>query len=57
MSPAPEVRVFFSPEGDVISRVIAIEAGANFNGNCKMGDTGNINVSAPSTKPEDTVKK
>jgi len=44
-------------QGDVISRVIAIEAGANFNGNCKMGDTGNINVSAPSTKPEDTVKK
>jgi len=44
-------------QGDVISKVIAIEAGSNFSGNCKMGDTGNINVSAPNTKPEDTTTK
>jgi cytoskeletal protein CcmA (bactofilin family) len=44
-------------QGDVISKVIAIEAGANFNGNCKMGDVGSINVSAPGSKPEDTTTK
>ncbi len=44
-------------QGDAISKVIAIEAGANFNGNCKMGDVGNINVSVPSSKPEDTTIK
>lgn len=44
-------------QGDVISKVIAIEAGANFNGNCKMGDAANINVSAPSPKQEDTTIK
>lgn len=44
-------------QGDVISKIISVESGAIFNGNCKMGDTGNINVSAPSIKSEDTVKK
>jgi len=44
-------------QGDVISKVIAIEAGAKFNGNCKMGDAGTSNISAQSLKPEDTMVK
>ena len=43
-------------QGDIFSKVVAIEAGANFNGNCKMG-----NESAKSSfeppKPQESVKK
>jgi len=44
-------------QGDIFSKIIAVESGAVFNGNCKMGDTGSFNVSSESTKSEDTVKK
>jgi cytoskeletal protein CcmA (bactofilin family) len=44
-------------KGDAFSKIISVESGAVFNGNCKMGDSVNINFSAESTKPEDTVKK
>jgi len=44
-------------QGDIFSKIIAVESGAVFNGNCKMGDTGSFNVSSESNKSEDTVKK
>jgi len=44
-------------QGDIFSKIIAVESGAVFNGNCKMGDSGNINLSSESSKPEDSVKK
>ncbi len=44
-------------QGDVFSKTISIESGAIFNGNCKMGDSVNINYSAESSKPQDTAKK
>jgi len=44
-------------QGDVFSKTLSVESGAVFNGNCKMGDSGNINFSADSLKPEDSVKK
>lgn len=38
-------------QGDIFSKIISVESGAIFNGNCKMGDLGNINVSAEGPKP------
>lgn len=44
-------------QGDIFTKIIAFESGATFNGNCKMGDSGNFNLSADNPKPEDTIKK
>ncbi len=44
-------------QGDIFSKIIAVESGAVFNGNCKMGDAGNINYSSESSKSDDTAKK
>jgi len=44
-------------QGDIISKTVSIEAGANFNGNCKMGDSNNIKPPSVTTKPEDSTKK
>jgi cytoskeletal protein CcmA (bactofilin family) len=44
-------------QGDIFTKIIAFESGAIFNGNCKMGDSGNINFSAENAKPEDAIKK
>jgi cytoskeletal protein CcmA (bactofilin family) len=44
-------------QGDIFSKVISVEAGANFNGNCKMGTSENIKASIGTPKSEDTVKK
>jgi cytoskeletal protein CcmA (bactofilin family) len=44
-------------QGDIFSKILSVESGAVFNGNCKMGDTGNINLSADSSKSDDTAKK
>jgi cytoskeletal protein CcmA (bactofilin family) len=44
-------------QGDIFSKIISVESGAVFNGNCKMGDTGNTNFSAESSKSDDSAKK
>jgi len=41
-------------QGDVITKTIAVESGAVFNGNCKMGDTGSFKTSTENSKPGDT---
>jgi cytoskeletal protein CcmA (bactofilin family) len=43
-------------QGDIFSKIVAIEAGANFNGNCKMGNEGS-KTSFEQSKQPDTVKK
>jgi len=43
-------------QGDIFSKTVAIEAGANFNGNCKMGNE-SAKPSFESPKPTDAVKK
>ena len=44
-------------QGDVFSKTVSMESGAVFNGNCKMGDSGNIKMTPEIPKPNDTVKK
>jgi len=44
-------------QGDVITKTIAVESGAVFNGNCKMGDTGSFKTTTESSKPLDTSNK
>lgn len=41
-------------QGDVITKTIAVESGAVFNGNCKMGETGSFKTTTESSKPGDT---
>ena len=41
-------------QGDVITKTIAVESGAVFNGNCKMGDTGSFKTTTESSKPGDS---
>lgn len=43
-------------QGDIFSKVVAIEAGANFNGNCKMGNESSKPSFEP-PKPQESVKK
>lgn len=43
-------------QGDIISKTVSIEAGANFNGNCKMGSESSKPSFEP-PKPQETVKK
>lgn len=41
-------------QGDVFTKIIAVESGAVFNGNCKMGDSGSFKSTTESSKPGDT---
>lgn len=43
-------------QGDIISKTVSIDAGATFNGNCKMGNDGS-KTSFESPKPQEAVKK
>ena len=44
-------------QGDIFSKTVSIEAGANFNGNCKMGGSEYTKPPAVTSKPEDSAKK
>ena len=44
-------------QGDIFSKTISMESGAIFNGNCKMGDSGNIKTSTETLKTGDTSGK
>ena len=44
-------------KGDLITKLLSVEAGAIFNGNSKMGDSGNLGVSTETSKPGDTTVK
>jgi len=41
-------------QGDVFTKTIAVESGAVFNGNCKMGETGSFKTSTESSKAGDS---
>jgi cytoskeletal protein CcmA (bactofilin family) len=41
-------------QGDIFSKIIAVESGAVFNGNCKMGSSGNISETPELSKPIST---
>ena len=43
-------------QGDAFTKIIAVESGAVFNGNCKMGDTGSFKTTTTeSSKPGDPL--
>jgi cytoskeletal protein CcmA (bactofilin family) len=44
-------------KGDIITKILMVEAGAIFNGNTKMGDSGNIGSPIETSKPVDTSGK
>ena len=44
-------------KGDIITKIMMVEAGAVFNGNTKMGDSGNVGAQIETPKPEDTSGK
>jgi cytoskeletal protein CcmA (bactofilin family) len=44
-------------KGDIITKIFMVEAGAIFNGNTKMGDSGNIGAPIETSKPGDTLGK
>ena len=44
-------------KGDIITKILMVEAGAIFNGNTKMGDSGNIGTPTEISKPVDDSKK
>jgi cytoskeletal protein CcmA (bactofilin family) len=44
-------------KGDIITKIMMVEAGAVFNGNTKMGDTGNFSSPTETSKPADTSAK
>jgi cytoskeletal protein CcmA (bactofilin family) len=44
-------------KGDIITKILMMEAGAIFNGNTKMGDSGNIGMPTETSKPVDNSKK
>jgi cytoskeletal protein CcmA (bactofilin family) len=44
-------------KGDIITKIMMVEAGAVFNGNTKMGDTGNFGSPTETSKPADTSAK
>jgi cytoskeletal protein CcmA (bactofilin family) len=44
-------------KGDIITKILMMEAGAIFNGNTKMGDSENIGMPTETSKPVDNSKK
>lgn len=44
-------------KGDIVTKLMMVEAGAIFNGNTKMGDSGNMGTSNESSKPAETSGK
>jgi len=44
-------------KGDIITKTLSVDAGAVFNGNTKMGDSGNIGAPIETSKPADTLVK
>ena len=44
-------------KGDIITKILMVEAGAIFNGNTKMGDSGNLGTPLDTSKPVDDSKK
>ena len=44
-------------KGDITTKALMVEAGAIFNGNTKMGDSGNIGAPMETSKPADTSAK
>ena len=44
-------------KGDIITKILMVEAGAIFNGNTKMGDSGNLGTPIDTSKPVDDSKK
>ena len=44
-------------KGDITTKALMVESGAVFNGNTKMGDSGNFNTPVETSKPGDTSVK
>lgn len=44
-------------KGDITTKALMVEAGAVFNGNTKMGDSGNFSAPVETSKPADTSAK
>jgi cytoskeletal protein CcmA (bactofilin family) len=44
-------------KGDVITKILSVDAGAIFNGNSKMGDSGNLGATTETSKIGDTTGK
>jgi cytoskeletal protein CcmA (bactofilin family) len=44
-------------KGDIITKTLLVEAGAIFNGNSKMGNSGSISESVDTSKTSDTSKQ
>jgi cytoskeletal protein CcmA (bactofilin family) len=44
-------------KGDIITKTLLVEAGAIFNGNSKMGNSGGISDSVDTSKTSDTSKQ
>ncbi len=44
-------------KGDIITKTLLVEAGAIFNGNSKMGNSGSISDSVDTSKPQDSIVK
>jgi cytoskeletal protein CcmA (bactofilin family) len=44
-------------KGDVITKILSVDAGAVFNGNSKMGDSGNMGTPIEASKTVDTSGK
>ncbi len=44
-------------KGDIITKTMVVEAGAIFNGNTKMGESGNIGSPVETSKPQDSTVK
>lgn len=41
-------------QGDIFSKIVSVEAGAVFNGNCKMGGSGNLTDTKGTSNPVST---
>ena len=44
-------------KGDIITKTLLVEAGAIFNGNSKMGNSGSVSESVDTSKTSDTYKQ
>jgi cytoskeletal protein CcmA (bactofilin family) len=44
-------------KGDIITKTLLVEAGAIFNGNSKMGNSGSISDSVDTSKPQESTMK
>jgi cytoskeletal protein CcmA (bactofilin family) len=44
-------------KGDITTKALMVEAGAVFNGNTKMGDSGSLGLPVETSKPADTSVK